>query len=287
MEDKLLMKELHTEEIIFAVKEMCVQINYQLSEDVLNAYQVACQKEEKPLSKEIMASLNKNADIAKQKELPLCQDTGMVIAFVEIGQDLHIVGGEITQAIQEGVRQGYQEGYLRKSVVRDPFLRENTADNTPAIIYYDLVPGENLKIMLSAKGFGSENMSRTKMLKPSDGIRGVEDFVLETVIQAGPNPCPPVVVGVGIGGTLDKAAYLAKKALLRPIGKNSALPHIQELEKRLLEKINRLGAGPQGLGGNTTAFGVQIEVFPTHIAGLPVAVNLNCHISRHAERVFS
>ncbi|NLI92121.1 MAG: fumarate hydratase [Peptococcaceae bacterium] len=279
------MRELHKEEIILAVKEMCITINYQLSQDVLHAYQAACLKEESSLSREIMENLIKNADIARERDLPLCQDTGMVIVFVEIGQDLHIAGGDVTQAIQEGVRQGYREGYLRKSVVKDPLIRENTGDNTPAIIYYDIVPGEKLKIMLSAKGFGSENMSKTKMLKPSDGIRGVEDFVIESVIQAGPNPCPPIIVGVGIGGTLDKAAYLAKKALLRPIGKYNELQHIQEMEKRLLEKINNLGIGPQGLGGKTTAFGVQIEVFPTHIAGLPVAVNLNCHISRHTEKV--
>lgn len=279
------MKELHTEKIVSAVKEMCIDINYQIGQDVFAAYQEACQKEESPLAREIMENLIKNAHIAREKDMPLCQDTGMVIVFAEIGQDLHIVGGDLSQAIQEGVRQGYAEGYLRKSVVKDPFLRENTADNTPAIIYYDIIPGENLKIMLSAKGFGSENMSRTKMLKPSDGIGGVEDFVMEAVLQAGPNPCPPIVVGVGIGGTLDKAAYLAKKALLRPSGKYNELQHIQDLEKRLLEKINSLGLGPQGLGGKTTAFGVHIEVFPTHIAGLPVAVNLNCHISRHAEIV--
>lgn len=279
-----MMREIHVEEIIKAVKEMCISANYNLGKDVLDAFEKSKENEESPVGKSIIENLTKNAQIARDNQMPMCQDTGMAILFVEVGQEVHISDGNLTDAINEGVRQGYQEGYLRKSVVEDPLLRKNTGDNTPAIIYYDIVPGDKVKIALAPKGFGSENMSKTKMLKPSDGMKGVEDFVVETVSQAGPNPCPPIVVGVGIGGTMDKAAYMAKKSLLRPIGEHNNYEHINEMEKRLLEKINKLGIGPQGLGGTTTALAVNVEVFATHIAGLPVAVNINCHASRHEER---
>lgn len=280
-----MMREIHVEEIIKAVKEMCISANYNLGKDVLDAFEKSKEKEESPVGKSIIENLTKNAQIARDNQMPMCQDTGMAILFVEVGQEVHISDGNLTDAINEGVRQGYKEGYLRKSVVDDPLLRKNTGDNTPAIIYYDIVPGDKIKIALAPKGFGSENMSKTKMLKPSDGMKGVEDFVVETVSQAGPNPCPPIVVGVGIGGTMDKAAYMAKKSLLRPIGEHNNYEHINEMEKRLLEKINKLGIGPQGLGGTTTALAVNVEVFATHIAGLPVAVNINCHASRHEERI--
>lgn len=216
--------------------------------------------------------------------MPICQDTGMACVFMEIGQDVHIIGGLLEDAINEGVRQGYDEGFLRKSVVKDPLDRVNTNDNTPAIIYYDIVQGDKIKITVSPKGFGSENMSRIKMLKPSDGLKGVKDFIIETVMLAGPNPCPPIVIGVGIGGTFDKAAYLAKKALIRPLDKRNSKEFYSNLEEELLEAINKLGIGPQGFGGKTTALGVNIETYPTHIAGLPVAVNINCHVTRHKER---
>jgi fumarate hydratase subunit alpha len=224
-----------------------------------------------------------NADIAERESLPMCQDTGMACVFVSVGQDAHIVGGSLEEAINQGVRQGYKDGYLRKSVVKDPLDRVNTGDNTPAAIYYDIVPGNKLKITIAPKGFGSENMSKIKMLKPSDGIEGIKKFIIETVKEAGPNPCPPTIIGVGIGGTFDKVAFLAKKALLRPINKSNSNPFYADLEKELLEKINQLGVGPQGFGGKTTSLGINIEVFPTHIAGLPVAVNVNCHATRHAE----
>lgn len=264
---------------------MCISANYNLGDDVIRAFKRYREKEESPVAKGIIENLIKNSHIARENQVPMCQDTGMTIVFIEIGQDVHLVGGNIEDAINEGVRQGYKEGYLRKSVVGDPLIRENTEDNTPAIIYYDIVPGDKVKIVLAPKGFGSENMSRTKMLKPSDGIKGVEDFIVETVSKAGPNPCPPIVVGVGVGGTLDKATYLAKKALLRDIGQHNKLDYIKEMEERLLEKINNLGIGPQGLGGRTTALAVNIDLYATHIAGLPVAVNINCHASRHEERI--
>lgn len=279
------MRNVDVKEIIGAVKEMCISSNYNLGKDVLDAFEKSKRSEESSVGRGIIENLIKNAEIAKNNQVPMCQDTGMAVVFVELGQEVQIIGGNITEAINEGVRQGYKEGYLRNSVVEDPLIRKNTGDNTPAIIYYDIVPGNKIKITISPKGFGSENMSKTRMLKPSDGIKGVEDFVVETVSQAGPNPCPPIVVGVGVGGTLDKAAYLAKKALLRPIGNHSNLEHIKKIEKSLLDKINNLGIGPQGLGGNTTALAVNIEVFATHIAGLPVAVNINCHASRHEERI--
>lgn len=279
------MRELNVKEIVQAVKEMCISANYNLGKDILDAFEKSKEEEESPVGKGIIENLIKNAKIAKENQMPMCQDTGMAVVFVELGQEVSLLGGNITDAINEGVRQGYSEGYLRKSVVGDPLIRNNTGDNTPAIIYYDIVSGDKVKITVAPKGFGSENMSKTKMLKPSDGIKGVEDFVIETVSQAGPNPCPPIVVGVGIGGTLDKATYLAKKSLTRSIGEHNEIEHIKEMEERLLERINNLGIGPQGLGGTTTALAVNIENFPTHIAGLPVAVNLNCHSSRHEERI--
>jgi fumarate hydratase subunit alpha len=265
------------------IKKMCISSNINLGEDVLCAFKKNKEKEESELGKNILDILINNAQVARDNKMPICQDTGMAVVFLEVGQEVQFLGGNINDAINEGVRRGYKEGYLRKSVVSDPLIRKNTNDNTPAIIYYDIVPGDKVKITFAPKGFGSENMSRINMLKPSDGVKGVEDFIVETVSKAGPNPCPPIVVGVGIGGTMDKAAYLAKKALLRPIGKNSKLDHIRDLEIRVLEKINNLGIGPQGFGGRTTALSVNIEVFATHIAGLPVAVNINCHASRHEE----
>lgn len=279
------MRELNVKEIVQAVKEMCISANYNLGKDVLGAFEKSKENEESSVGKGIIENLIKNAKIAKDNQMPMCQDTGMAVVFVELGQEVQLLGGNITDAINEGVRQGYSEGYLRKSVVGDPLIRKNTGDNTPAIIYYDIVPGDKVKITIAPKGFGSENMSKTKMLKPSDGIKGVEDFVVETVSQAGPNPCPPIVVGVGIGGTLDKATYIAKKSLTRSVGEHNEIEYINEMEKRLLKRINDLGIGPQGLGGTTTALAVNIEVFATHIAGLPVAVNINCHASRHEERI--
>lgn len=279
------MREINVKEIQKAVKDMCMSSNYNLGSDVVTAFEKAKKTEESPVAKEILDNLIKNSEIAKEKSVPMCQDTGMAVVFVEIGQEVCLTGGDLKEAINEGVRQGYKEGFLRKSVVEDPLIRKNTGDNTPAIIYIDIVPGNRIKIIVAPKGFGSENMSRTKMLKPSDGVSGVEDFIVETVNEAGPNPCPPIVVGVGIGGTLDKACQMAKMALLRPIGEKSSLDNIRELEERLMEKINNLGIGPQGLGGLTTALAVNVEVFATHIAGLPVAVNINCHASRHEERI--
>ncbi len=275
------MRRINIDIIIKKVKEMCIYANQNLGDDVLGRINQSLKNEQSPIGIDILEKLLLNAKIAKENRMPICQDTGMAVLFIEIGQDIIIDGGSLTEAINEGVRQGYNEGYLRKSVVEDPLLRINTKDNTPAIIHYNLVPGNSLKISFAPKGFGSENMSRLKMLKPADGIEGVKEFVLETVSEAGPNPCPPIVVGVGIGGTMEKACILAKKALLRDLGLYNKKEHIKALEIELLEKINDLGIGPQGFGGNTTAIGVNIEVFPTHIAGLPVAVNLNCHVSRH------
>jgi fumarate hydratase subunit alpha len=278
-------RKLNVKEIEDAVRDMCIQANLYLGKDVIEAFEKAKAMEASPVGKEILQNLIKNAEIAKNEEMPICQDTGMAVFFVEVGQEVQLIGGNITQAIHEGVRRGYKDGYLRKSVVADPLIRKNTGDNTPAIIYYDIVPGNRVKIIFAPKGFGSENMSRIKMLKPSDGVEGVIDFVLHTVSEAGPNPCPPIVVGVGIGGTMDKAAVLAKKALTRPVGSNNPLEHLKKIEDILLEKINNLGIGPQGLGGNTTALAVNVEAFATHIAGLPVAVNINCHAARHEETV--
>lgn len=262
---------------------MSISSNINLCEDVMNSFKENKEKEESDIGRHILDTLIENAEIAKKNSMPICQDTGMAVVFLEVGQEVLFEGQNITDAINEGVRQGYKEGYLRKSVVDDPLLRNNTKDNTPAIIYYDIVKGDRVKMIFAPKGFGSENMSRIKMLKPSDGVKGVEDFVIETVSNAGANPCPPIVVGVGIGGTMEKAAYISKKALLRKIGNHNDLEHIKNMEERLLKKINNLGIGPQGLGGRTTALSVNIETFATHIAGLPVAVNINCHASRHEE----
>lgn len=278
------MREIHISKIIEAVKELCVEANYYLSDDVRNTLYHAKKSETWPLAENILEQIILNSDIAKNENKPICQDTGMACVFLEIGQDVHIIGGLLEDAINEGVRRGYDEGFLRKSVVKDPINRINTKDNTPAIIYYDIVPGDKIKITVAPKGFGSENMSRIKMLKPSDGLQGVKDFIIETIKLAGPNPCPPIVIGVGIGGTFDKAAYLSKKALIRPLNVRNKDEFYSNLEKELLEYINNLGIGPQGFGGKTTAIGLNIETYPTHIAGLPVAVNINCHATRHKER---
>lgn len=278
------MREIHISKIIDTVKELCIEANYYLSNDVKRALCNAKENETWPLAENILDQIILNSDIAKNENMPICQDTGMACIFIDIGQDVHIVGGLLDDAINEGVRRGYEEGFLRKSVVKDPINRINTKDNTPAIIYYNIVAGDKIKITVAPKGFGSENMSRIKMLKPSDGLQGVKDFIIETVKLAGPNPCPPIVIGVGIGGTFDKAAYLAKKALIRPLDKRNEDKFYSDLEEELLDNINKLGIGPQGFGGKTTALGLNIETYPTHIAGLPVAVNINCHATRHKER---
>lgn len=277
------MRTIHTDEITEAVEELCKSANYYLNEDILEGLKTALRTEQSETGRDILEKLIENADIAKEKEVAICQDTGMAVVFVDIGQEVHITGGSINDSINEGVRRGYEKGYLRKSVVRDPIDRVNTKDNTPAVIHYNIVEGDKLKITVAPKGFGSENMSALKMLKPAEGIEGVKRFVIDTVDNAGPNPCPPIIVGVGIGGTMEKAALLAKKALLRPIDQRSNIEYVRELENQLLTEINKLGIGPSGLGGRTTALAVNVEVFPTHIAGLPVAVNINCHATRHAE----
>lgn len=279
------MRTLHTDEIIKCVKKMCIEANLYLSKDMEEAIQVAKESETGVLGKRILGQLCENMEIAGKEEIPICQDTGMAVFFVKVGQDLHIEGMNIADAINEGVRQGYTEGYLRKSVVADPLLRENTKDNTPAIIHYDIVPGDKLELLIAPKGFGSENMSRVFMLKPADGAEGVKQAVIQAVMDAGPNACPPVVVGVGIGGDFEKAAIMAKKALTRNVKEGSSLPHIREMEQELLDKINRSGIGPGGLGGKTTAIAVNIETYATHIAGLPVAINMCCHVNRHVTRV--
>ncbi|KSV58850.1 fumarate hydratase [Acetivibrio ethanolgignens] len=278
------MKTIHTDEIIKNIKEMCIEANLNLSKDVKEACLNAARQEASPLGKQILGQLEQNMDIAREEQIPICQDTGMAIVFLKIGQNLHIDGENLEDAVNEGIRQGYKEGYLRKSVVSDPFLRENTKDNTPGVIHYEIVPGENLEITMAPKGFGSENMSRVYMLKPADGIEGVKKAVVETVILAGPNACPPMVVGVGIGGSFEKCALLAKKALTRDLNSGSPLSHIADLEKELLKEINNLGIGPAGLGGTVTALGVNVETYPTHIAGLPVAINICCHVNRHVKR---
>ena len=293
-----MMRELHVEKIRDAVKELCIDINYRLPVDGACALQEALQNETSPIGREVLTQLEENLRVADEEQIPICQDTGMAVVFLEIGQDVHLTGGDLEEAVHEGVRCGYEEGYLRKSVVGDPLLRKNTGDNTPAVIHTRIVPGERVKITVTAKGFGSENMSRVFMLKPAQGVDGVKAAVLETVREAGPNACPPLVVGVGIGGTFEKAALLAKEALLRPIetgdaasgekgtsdaaAVEDAAAHIRALEKELLAEINALGIGPAGLGGNTTALAVHINTYATHIAGLPVAVNLCCHVDRHA-----
>ncbi|OSA98616.1 UNVERIFIED_ORG: fumarate hydratase [Clostridium botulinum] len=277
------MRDINVNCIIDAVKELCIKANYFLGEDIRQALEESKDKETWNLAEDILEKIIINSEIANKENMPMCQDTGMACVFVELGQDVHLIGGNLNEAINEGVRRGYEEGFLRKSVVNDPLTRINTKDNTPAIIYYDIVPGDQVKITVASKGFGSENMSKIAMLKPSDGVDGVKAFILDVIRQAGPNPCPPMVIGVGIGGTFDKAAYLAKKALLRPINIKNNDEYYRELEIELLEKINELGIGPQGFGGKTTALGLNIETYPTHIAGLPVAVNINCHATRHKE----
>ena len=277
------MREIEVNEIIDAVRELCIRANCVLNDDVYNALEAAKNTEKSPIGKEILCQLTDNADIAKNENVPICQDTGMAIVFVELGQEVHIKGGLLTDAINEGVRRGYRDGYLRKSVVSDPFIRENTKDNTPAIIHYDIVEGDKIKIIVAPKGFGSENMSKIYMLKPSAGIEVAKDAIVQAVDEAGPNPCPPMVVGVGVGGNFEMAALLAKKALLRPIDSHSDKPHLREMEEELLQRMNSLGIGPQGLGGVTTVLGVNVESFPTHIAGMPIAVNISCHVTRHAE----
>jgi len=279
------MREISAERVTETVEKLCIDSNYYLSDDLMIALKRAYENEESDIGKNVIKQIVENAEIAKAQSLPVCQDTGMAVVFVDIGQDVYITGGGLTEAINEGVKRGYQKGYLRKSVVIDPLNRINTGDNCPAVIHYNIVEGDLLKITVAPKGFGSENMSSVKMLKPSDGIEGVKEFVIKTVENAGPNPCPPVVVGVGIGGTMEKAALLAKTALLRPIGKRNSLEHISKLEEELLNSVNKLGIGPAGLGGRITALAVNVEVFPTHIAGLPVAVNMSCHATRHAEIV--
>ncbi|MDA3847633.1 MAG: fumarate hydratase [Vallitaleaceae bacterium] len=275
------MREVHVNDITQAVAKMCIATNVKISPDILEGLKKSQKLESSPIGIDILDQLLQNAEIAERKNMPICQDTGMAVVFVEIGQEVSISGGLLTDAINEGVRKGYEEGYLRKSIVEDPFFRVNTNDNTPAVIHYDIVGGDSLKISLSPKGFGSENMSRIYMLKPSDGIEGAKRVILETIDMAGPNACPPMVVGVGIGGTFEKAAILAKKALIRPIDQSSDITYVSNLEKELTKKANQLGIGPQGMGGRTTVLGINIETFPTHIAGLPVAINISCHVTRH------
>lgn len=279
-----MIREINASEITKTVREMCIKVNHFLSEDMDNALKKATENEKSDLGKKILDQLQENLKIACEDMIPICQDTGMAVLFVEVGQDVHVTGALIEDAINEGVRQGYVDGYLRKSVVKDPIIRENTKDNTPAVIHYSIVAGDKIKITFAPKGFGSENMSRVFMLKPADGIEGVKNAIMTAVTDAGPNACPPMVVGVGIGGTFEKCAILAKKALTREIGKNSDIEYVAELEKEMLQKINTLGIGPGGLGGTTTALAVNINTYPTHIAGLPVAVNICCHVNRHIVR---
>ena len=280
-----MIREVEVRLIADAIAELCIQANYSLSPDMEEALQRAAGQEQSPIGKKVLSQLQENLQIAGEEWIPICQDTGMAVVFLEIGQDVHLTGGDVSEAVNEGVRRGYTEGYLRKSVVRDPLIRENTRDNTPAVLHTFLVPGNQVKITVAPKGFGSENMSRIFMLKPADGIEGVKDAVLNAVRDAGPNACPPLVVGVGIGGTFEKCALLAKQALTREVGVHSPIPYVKELEEELLEKINRLGIGPGGLGGTVTALAVNINTYPTHIAGLPVAVNICCHVNRHVVRV--
>lgn len=277
------MREVYVNEIIDAVKDLCINSNYFLSDDIKNGLLKSEEEETWDLAKDVLNKIIINSDIARREHMPMCQDTGMACVFLEIGQDVHIIGGLLEEAINEGVRRGYDEGLLRKSVVKDPIDRVNTKDNTPAVIHYDIVAGDKIKITVAPKGFGSENMSKIKMLKPADGIDGVKEFIIETVKEAGPNPCPPMVIGIGIGGTFEKAAYLSKKALIRSIDERNKSNFYKELEIELLDTINKLGIGPQGFGGRTTAIGLNIETYPTHIAGLPVAVNISCHATRHKE----
>lgn len=278
------MRKIDVSKVTEIIKNMCIEANYYLCDDIKLALKDFYEKEEWEIGKNILGKILENVDIAKNENVPICQDTGMACIFVDVGQEVCIIGGNLEDAINEGVKKGYTEGYLRKSVVKDPLNRINTKDNTPAIIYYNIVSGDKIKITVAPKGFGSENMSKIKMLKPADGVEGVKKFIIDTVKEAGPNPCPPIVVGVGIGGTFDKAAFLAKKALIRSINVRNHDEYYKNLEIELLNSINKLGIGPQGFGGRTTALGVNIETYPTHIAGLPVAVNINCHVTRHITR---
>ena len=279
------MRDIEVQELTDCIRDMCIEAVHELSCDMQEAFQEACEKETSPLGRKVLGQLRENLKIAREDRIPICQDTGMAVVFLEIGQDVHFTGGNVENAVNEGVRRGYVDGYLRKSVVSDPIIRENTRDNTPAVIYYEIVPGDQVKITVAPKGFGSENMSRIFMLKPADGIEGVKNAILTAVKEAGPNACPPLVVGVGIGGTFEKCALMAKKALTRSVKEHSPVPYVAELEREMLEKINKTGIGPGGLGGNTTALAVNINTCATHIAGLPVAVNMCCHVNRHAVRV--
>ena len=278
-------REVNVSIITDNIKEMCIEANHFLTDDMKNVFENAVKNEESALGKQVLGQLEENLKIAGEDMIPICQDTGMAVVFINVGQDVHLTGGDITDAINEGVRRGYVEGYLRKSVVKDPIYRENTKDNTPAVIHFNIVPGDKVDITVAPKGFGSENMSRVFMLKPADGIEGVKEAILTAVKDAGPNACPPMVVGVGIGGTFEKCAYLAKKALTRDLNEESPVEYVRNLEKEMLEKINKLGIGPGGLGGTQTALAINIETYPTHIAGLPVAVNICCHVNRHSHRV--
>lgn len=279
------MREVNVSIIIDNIKEMCIEANHFLTDDMKNVFENAVKNEESALGKQVLGQLEENLKVAGEDMIPICQDTGMAVVFINVGQDVHLTGGDITDAINEGVRRGYVDGYLRKSVVKDPIYRENTKDNTPAVIHFNIVPGDKVDITVAPKGFGSENMSRVFMLKPADGIEGVKEAILTAVKDAGPNACPPMVVGVGIGGTFEKCAYLAKKALTRDLNEESPVEYVRDLEKEMLEKINKLGIGPGGLGGTQTALAINIETYPTHIAGLPVAVNICCHVNRHSHRV--
>jgi len=278
------MREINVNQITENIKEMCIEINHFLSKDMKNALYNSYENEKSELGKLILNQLKDNLNVAENEMIPICQDTGMAVIFIKVGQDVHFVGGNLEDAINEGVRKGYVEGYLRKSVVDDPIIRNNTGDNTPAVIHYEITEGENVEITLAPKGFGSENMSKVYMLKPADGIEGVKDAVIDAVKCAGPNACPPIVVGVGIGGTFEKCAILSKRALTREVGLHSDIDHVKEMEIELLERINKLGIGPGGLGGTQTAFAVNVETYPTHIAGLPIAVNICCHVNRHITR---
>lgn len=279
------MREVNVSTITDNIKEMCIEANHFLTDDMKKVFENAVKNEESALGKQVLGQLEENLKIAGEDMIPICQDTGMAVVFINVGQEVHLTGGDITDAINEGVRRGYVDGYLRKSVVKDPIYRENTKDNTPAVIHFNIVAGDKVDITVAPKGFGSENMSRVFMLKPADGIEGVKDAILTAVKDAGPNACPPMVVGVGIGGTFEKCAYLAKKALTRNLNEESPVEYVRGLEKEMLEKINKLGIGPGGLGGTQTALAVNIETYPTHIAGLPVAVNICCHVNRHSHRV--
>ncbi len=278
------MREVNVSAVADNVREMCMEINYKLSPDMVKVLEEAAQKEESELGRDILGMLQENLEIAEKDRIPICQDTGMAVVFLKVGQDVHFTGGDLTEAVNDGVRRAYQEGFLRKSVVRDPLIRENTGDNTPAVIHYEIVPGDQVEITCAPKGFGSENMSRVFMLKPAEGEEGVKQAIIQAVKDAGPNACPPVVVGVGIGGTFEKCALMSKRALTRPAGQHSEIPYVKAMEEEILQKINQSGIGPGGLGGRITALAVNINTYATHIAGLPVAVNICCHVNRHSTR---